>query len=100
MMTFTKLTCALLLTGGLASPAFAAQDDAGSRPTTVAPSTNDAGNATNRWAPDGGEKGGGPSTATNRGASPGPQSDRDRPPGDAQTSDKRGERAQTPAPQK
>ncbi|MBV9288357.1 MAG: hypothetical protein JO288_11150 [Hyphomicrobiales bacterium] len=42
-MILTKLACALLLTGGLALPAFAAQGDAGSGPTTGATSTNDAG---------------------------------------------------------
>jgi hypothetical protein len=106
MMILTKLVCILLLAGGLAWPAFAAQGDAGSGPTTGATSTNDAGSATSRWAPGGGKNGAGQSAATNQGATsdnmgttPNPQTDRDRPPGDAQTSDKRGERAQTPAPQ-
>jgi hypothetical protein len=86
-MVVTKILCILLLAGGLAWPAFAAQGDTGSGPTTGTTSTNDAGS--------GPTKGADPSLNKPTG----PQTDRDRPPGDAQTSDKRGERAQTPAPQ-
>ena len=42
-MTLAKLACALLLTTGLAAPAFAAEGDAGSGPTTGATHPNDAG---------------------------------------------------------
>jgi hypothetical protein len=44
MTSISKYACALVLAGGLASPALAAQGDAGSGPTTGATSTNDAGN--------------------------------------------------------
>jgi hypothetical protein len=61
-MTLTKLTCALLLTGGLAWPAFAAQGDAGSGPTKGAsPSLN-------KPTGDQGSMGAGQSAAINRGA--------------------------------
>jgi hypothetical protein len=43
MTSIAKYACALVLAGGLASPALAAQGDAGSGPTTGATSTNDAG---------------------------------------------------------
>ena len=43
MTSITKYACAFVLAGGLASPALAAQGDAGSGPTTGATSTNDAG---------------------------------------------------------
>lgn len=43
MTSITKYACALVLAGGLASPALAAPGDAGSGPTTGATSTNDAG---------------------------------------------------------
>jgi hypothetical protein len=43
MTSISKYACALVLAGGLASPALAAQGDAGSGPTTGATSTNDAG---------------------------------------------------------
>jgi hypothetical protein len=43
MTPITKYACALLLAGGLASPALAGQRDAGSGPTTGATPTNDAG---------------------------------------------------------
>jgi hypothetical protein len=86
-MVVTKILCILMLAGGLAWPAFAAQGDAGSGPTTGATSTNDAGSGPTKGA----------DTSLNK--LTGPQTNRDRPPGDAQTSDKRGERAMTAAPQ-
>ena len=43
MTPLTKYACALLLAGGLASPALAGQGDAGSGPTTGATPTSDAG---------------------------------------------------------
>ena len=43
MTAFTKIACALILTGGLAAPVWAAPGDAGSGPTTGATATNDAG---------------------------------------------------------
>ena len=43
MTSLTKYACALVLAGGLASPALAGQGDAGSGPTAGARSTNDAG---------------------------------------------------------
>ena len=43
MTSISKYACAFVLAGGLASPALAAQGDAGSGPTTGATSTNDAG---------------------------------------------------------
>jgi hypothetical protein len=50
MASITKYACALILAGGLASPALAAQGDAGSRPTTCATSTNDAGSGPTKGA--------------------------------------------------
>ena len=43
MTSFSKYACAFVLAGGLATPAFAAQGEAGSGPTTGARSINDAG---------------------------------------------------------
>ena len=43
MTSITRYACAFVLAGGLASPALAAQGDAGSGPTTGATATNDAG---------------------------------------------------------
>jgi hypothetical protein len=50
MRAITKITCALLLTGGLAAPAWAAPGDAGSGPTTGATATNDAGSGPTKGA--------------------------------------------------
>ena len=52
MMSFTKYAFAFLLAGGLATPALAAQADAGSGPTTGATSTNDAGSGPTKGAAD------------------------------------------------
>ena len=50
MTPITKYACAFVLAGGLASPALAAQGDAGSGPTTGATSTNDAGSGPTKGA--------------------------------------------------
>lgn len=50
MTSITKYACALALAGGLASPALAAEGDAGSGPTTGATSTNDAGSGPTKGA--------------------------------------------------
>ena len=52
MMSFTKYAFAFVLAGGLATPALAAQADAGSGPTTGATSTNDAGSGPTKGAAD------------------------------------------------
>jgi hypothetical protein len=106
---------------GLSAPAFAQpRADAGSGPTSGAISTNDAGSGPTKGAkPNTGSTASTASSSENSDATPGPKStggaqpvtpgmsesssqqmrtDRDRPPGDAQTSDKRGERAMTPTP--
>lgn len=43
MTSLTKITCAIVLAGGLVAPAVAAPGDAGSGPKTGATATNDAG---------------------------------------------------------
>ena len=50
MTSLTKITCAIVLAGGLAAPAVAAQGDAGSGPTTGATATNDAGSGPTQGA--------------------------------------------------
>ena len=50
MTSITKFACAFVLAGGLASPALAAQADAGSGPTTGATSANDAGSGPTKGA--------------------------------------------------
>ena len=50
MTPITKFACAFVLAGGLASPALAAQGDAGSGPTTGATSTHDAGSGPTKGA--------------------------------------------------
>ena len=50
MTPITKYACAFVLAGGLASPALAAQGDAGSGPTTGATSTNEAGSGPTKGA--------------------------------------------------
>ena len=50
MTPITKYACAFILAGGLASPALAAQGDAGSGPTTGATATNDAGSGPTKGA--------------------------------------------------
>jgi hypothetical protein len=50
MTSIAKYACALVLAGGFASPALAAQGDAGSGPTTGATSTNDAGSGPTKGA--------------------------------------------------
>ena len=50
MTPITKYACAFVLAGGFASPALAAQGDAGSGPTTGATSTNDAGSGPTKGA--------------------------------------------------
>ena len=51
MTSLANYMCALVLTGGLATPAFAAQGDAGSGPTAGATATNDAGSGPTKGAP-------------------------------------------------
>ena len=51
MTSLTNYMCALVLTGGLATPAFAAQGDAGSGPTAGATATSDAGSGPTKGAP-------------------------------------------------
>ena len=50
MTSISKYACALVLTGGLASPALAASGDAGNGPTTGATSTNDSGSGPSKGA--------------------------------------------------
>ena len=50
MTSLTKITCAIVLAGGLAAPAVAAQGDAGSGPTVGATATNDAGSGPTQGA--------------------------------------------------
>ena len=50
MTPITKYACAFILAGGLASPALAAQGDAGAGPTTGATTTNDAGSGPTKGA--------------------------------------------------
>ena len=50
MTPITKYACAFILAGGLVSPAWAAQGDAGSGPTTGATATNDAGSGPTKGA--------------------------------------------------
>jgi hypothetical protein len=112
---------------GVSVPAFAQpKADAGSGPTSGSISTNDAGSGPTTGAkPNVGSTASNPNNSTasgsenSAGSTPGPkstggaqpvtpgmsestsqqmQTDRAAPPGDAQTSDKRGERAMTPAP--
>ncbi len=51
MTSLANCVYALVLTGGLATPAFAAQGDAGSGPTTGATATSDAGSGPTKGAP-------------------------------------------------
>ena len=60
MRSFSKYACAFVLAGGLATPAFAAQGDAGSGPTTGATSTNDAGSGPTQGATSTNDVGSGP----------------------------------------